>query len=210
MGKKDDKSKKEKVQTTSINIILSEYLDKNELQHIIANALIESEEIKKQRDEKRKEEELRIWHENIGYKDYSNSKHKYKWLLQLRNDIWIFFKFSFIPKQKIQGDRAISSLLKMALSWILSAGRWLVFLFAVILLVLIPLQIFVPSIRFPVYVELLFIMSSYLAFVISGFLRMASIEVEKLNDRDYLIGIFASVTSIISITIAIIAVVRGG
>jgi hypothetical protein len=40
--------------------------------------------------------------------------------------------------------------------------------------------------------------------------RMASIEIEKIEDRNYLFGLFASVASIVSIVIAIIAVVKGG
>lgn len=210
MSKKHEKSKKDNVQTNSINIYLPEYLDKNELQHVIANALIESEEIRKQREEKRKEEELRIWHENIGYKDYSNSKHKCKWLLQFLNDIWILVKFSFIPKQKIRGDRAISVLLKTSLSMLLTAGERIMALLALLLIVLFLSQFIIASIQIPLYINVFIILLAFLIFVYSRIFRMASIEVEKMEDRSYLVGILASVTSIISITIAIIAVVRGG
>ena len=210
MGKKHDKSKKDNVQANSINTFLPECLDKNEWQHIIANALIESEEIRKQREEKRKEEELKIWHENIGYKDYSNSKFKCKWLLQFLNDIWILYRFLFMPQRKIHGDRAISTLLKMILSLFFAVGSWIVFLLGLILFASIPLQFFIPSLRVPWYINLLLALFSFLILIISGLLKISSIEVEKMEDRNYLVGIFASVTSIISITIAIIAVVRGG
>ena len=47
-------------------------------------------------------------------------------------------------------------------------------------------------------------------FFLSRMFRMASIEIEKIEDRNYLFGLFASVASIVSIVIAIIAVVKGG
>lgn len=44
-------------------------------------------------------------------------------------------------------------------------------------------------------------------FLFSRMFRMASIEVNKIEDRNLLFGIFASVTSIVSIVIAVIAFV---
>lgn len=210
MGKKHDKSKKDNMHINSINIYLPENLDKDELQYVIANALVESEEIKKRRDEKRKEEEFKIWRENIGFKDYSDSKYKCKCIFQFFNDIWIMFKLAFIPRRKIYGDRAISTLLKMVLAMFFGVGSLIMLLLGLFLFALIPLQFFYPSIQFPWYVYLFFAVFSYFMFIISGIIKMASIEIEKMEDHSYLVEIFASVTSIISITIAIIAVVRGG
>lgn len=92
MSKKHGKSKKDNVQTNSINIYLPEYLDKNELQHVIANALIESEEIKNQREKQQQEEELKSWREAMGYKDFSDTKWYLRWFLRLCNNLYILYK----------------------------------------------------------------------------------------------------------------------
>jgi hypothetical protein len=39
---------------------------------------------------------------------------------------------------------------------------------------------------------------------------MASIEIQKIEDRNYLFGIFASLASIVSIIIAIVSIAKGG
>ncbi len=71
------------------------------------------------------------------------------------------------------------------------------------------LQLFGLSTPIPWFQNVLYIMYGIIAFIFSRLFRMAGIEVEKIEDRNYLIGIFASVTSLISIVIAIIAVVKG-
>lgn len=45
--------------------------------------------------------------------------------------------------------------------------------------------------------------------MISRLFRIASIEAEKMEDRNNLYGLFASIASIISIVIAVIAIVKG-
>ena len=47
-----------------------------------------------------------------------------------------------------------------------------------------------------------------IALLFSRMFRMASIEVDKIEDRSLLFGIFASVASIVSIVIAIVAIVK--
>ncbi len=43
--------------------------------------------------------------------------------------------------------------------------------------------------------------------IMSGIFRMASIEVDSFEDRNFLVGLFAAITSIISIAVAIVAIV---
>ena len=56
---------------------------------------------------------------------------------------------------------------------------------------------------------MLYILFGILAFVFSRLFRMAGIEIDNLDDRNYLFGLFASITSLISIIIAVIAIVKG-
>lgn len=211
MSKKKKNNKRENVQTNSLNLFLPEHIDKNELQNIIANALIESEEIKKQREEKQHEEELKNWQKTIGYKDYSNSTSKFKFFLQFWNDISILLKVCFISESKITGgDRVISNLLKIIPSLFFIIVKWLLTILALFIFLLIPFQVVNADIQVPLYINMLFIILSIVVFMFSRIFKIASIEVDKMEDRGYLVGIFASITSTLSIIIAIIAVVRGG
>lgn len=211
MYKKKRKNTKHSTSSeNNINIFLPDNWDPVELQHIIAKALVESEEIKRQREEQQREEELKNWHTIIGYKDYSASKWYIRWFLQFINSIWMFFKLFFIPKRKIVGDHAISSILKVLLASFFSIVQWMMNLFVVLCIALMIRQIIFPSMRFSWYINIFFITIIVFILIISRIFRMASIEVEKMEDRGYLVGILASIASIISITIAVIAVVRGG
>ena len=210
MSKKSNKSKKGGAQTNSTNTFAQECLSALELQHVIAKAIIESEEIKEQRKKQQQEEEIKDWRDIIGYKDYSGSKWYFRWLLRFLNDIWILIKLSFISKTKINGNRAMSAIIKIALSIFLELMELALGILALFFIARTPLRFFISNIKFSWDVSIINIILAFLFFVYSRIFRMASIEVEKMEDHNYLFGFFTSVTSIISITIAIIAIVRGG
>lgn len=210
MPKKNNKSKRDSVQTNSINTFGQEGLSAVELQHVIAKAIIESEETKERRKKQQQEEEIKDWRDIIGYKDYSKSKWYFRYPLRFLNDIWIFLRLSFISRTKIQGNRAMSAIVKISLSLFLGSVEWVLCILALYLTSRIPIQFFVNNVKLSWDRSIINIILAFLLFVYSRIFRMASVEVEKMEDHNYLFGFFTSVTSIISITIAIIAIVRGG
>ncbi len=70
-----------------------------------------------------------------------------------------------------------------------------------------PIQYLMGNTRqFPWLLYIDYILLAVIAFLFSRLFRMASIEIDKLDDHNYLFGLFASITSFISIVIAVVAI----
>lgn len=176
----------------------------DELQHMIANAIMEAEDMKAKREVDRKAEELAEWHKAIGY-DKSKKGIKKVW-----NNITTFFKVLFIPNQQIKGDKATTAIIQGLLQLCFKALHWSCSVFAFATFAYIPLSFVLPNIEKLNGIQIVFyILMAFLMFVSSRLFRIASIEAEKMEDRNNLYGLFASIASIISIVIAVIAIVKG-
>lgn len=188
----------------SVNISLPENMSAEEMQHIIANAIIEAEEIKAQKEEEKRKAALAEWHNIVGYKEYQNK------IKQFFNNVKTFTKILFLPKKYIKGDRASTILLKSVISLFFGLMKWCSLTLAVLLIAFVPAQYLMQNISvLPWYQNVLFILFGVLAFVFSRLFRMAGIEMDNLDDRNYLFGLFASITSLVSVIIAVIAIVKG-
>ena len=171
----------------------------NELKSIIANALIKADEIRIQKDEEARKEKDRKWHEVIGYKDYSDKKGLAKWALRFINDVVILAKLPFIPKEKIETDWISWSLLKAAmviLFQFITYGFLLVSFVGLLFAIIQQKNIIYIILAFPIY-------------ALYGILRMATVEIDKIRDRNYLISLFTAIVTVISVIIAIVTAVRG-
>ena len=73
-----------------------------ELQNIIANALLQAEEQRKQNEKDNQERERQEWRRDIGYKDYSKSDSKFAGLLGFLNGIKCGIKMMFMSSSKNQ------------------------------------------------------------------------------------------------------------
>lgn len=208
MGK--GKSKKKAKQNTALNplqstnINLPENMNTEEMQHIIAKAIVEAEETKAQNEENRQKKALAEWHKTIGYKEH---KSKFK---HFCNEVKVFIKILFLHKKDIKGNIASSVLLKsfiMLFFWLMKLCS---LLFAIFLIGYFPIQYFMGNIsQFPWQLYLCCVPLALLTFTFSRLFRMAGIEIDNLDDRNYLFGLFASITSLVSIIIAVIAIVEG-
>lgn len=207
------KTPKEQKQPTNppVNIVLPDSLSAEEMQQIITNALLAVEDTKEQRATEKKEQERKNFREAMGYKDYSTEKGLKKSILVFLNRNKMIFKLLFAPKRLIKGDDATFGLLKMTLEIFFWLAKWATTLFAAIVIAYIPLQYIVEAIPvISIGQNVIFGIYAVVSFLLSRMFRMASIEVDKIEDRNYLFGLFASVASIVSIVIAIIATVKGG
>lgn len=188
----------------SVNICLSETMSAAEMQHIIAGAILEADKIKAQNEEEEHKIVLSKWQNIIGYKEHKNI------LKNALNKIKVFFKIMFLPKKYIEGDLASSILLKAVISFFFWFMKWCSLLLAVFLTVYMPMQCFLDKqsqFLWSMYANC--IAFAFLAFIFSRLFRMAGIEIDKLDDRNYLFGLFASITSLVSIIIAVIAIIKG-
>lgn len=192
-------------------IALPNHLTADEMQHILAKAIIEAEDIRKQREQTQKERERQEWLALLGYKDYSKESHTLKRGIKcFGNRIQMGLRILRLSKRKIKGDRATVSLLKTLLSGFFTAIRWALIGVSLICFAYVPLQyVAAESSPQPWYINVFLLVIAVVSWMIARILKIAAAEMDRLEDRNYLLGIFASVTSVISIVLAIIAVVKG-
>lgn len=203
--KKSQKQNSEARQSAPAHInAASGQMSADELQHMIANAIMEAEDMKAKREADKKAEELAEWRKVIGY-DKSKTGIAKVW-----NGFSSTVKALFVSKKYIKGDRASTAIIQGLLQLCFQALYWICSFFAFMLLVCIPLSFALPNIEKMNEVQIVFyIIMAFFMFVSSRLFRIASIEAEKMEDRNNLYGLFASIASIISIVIAIIAIVKG-
>lgn len=197
------KNNKEGSQKTG-NIIA---ITSSELEDVIANAILKAERIKKENELMKKELEKVEQKKNLGLKYYSSSKWYIRWFLILCNRVKVFFNILFMPKKKISGNRATSALLKSYLSSMYTFAQFILLVFAVFSILYIILQYANPNIEAMAwYYNLILSILAFGAFILSQVYRIASVEVEKNDDMNFLFGLFAVGTSVMSIVISIVAI----
>lgn len=192
---------------TPISIVFPDNISADEMKHIIAGGLLEFEQQKKQREDEAKELSCKEWQHAIGVKDFSSVKRPKKWLLQSFNFLQVFWNICTVPQKHIKGDGVIFSLMQMILAMLFGAVNVILLILA-FLIVLCPLGSFLGVIPAMRWENIAVIWScGLLAFVLSRIFRIASFEIIKMEDHNYLFGLFACVTSIISVVIAVITLV---
>lgn len=194
MSKNRRKAAKEQKQSTDVpvNIVLPDSMSVEEMQQIITNALLSVEDAKEQKVKEQKEQERKEWEETVG-----------------NNPIKRFFKILFLPKKYIKGDKTTFALLKVFVGMFFGLAKVLTLLFSIFAIAYIPLQYVIAEIsNLSIGQNVILAVYAVLSFLFSRMFRMASIEVDKIEDRSLLFGIFASVASIVSIAIAIVAILK--
>ena len=207
MAKKNKNSKK--MPSNTVNIVLPDSLNAKEMQQIITNALLAVEDSKEQRAKEQKEQDRKNFREAMGYKDYPHEKGLKRSFLVFCNRAKMLFKLFYAPKHLIKGDDMTFGLLKISIEIFFWVAKWTATLFTIFAIAYIPLQYIVETIPIlPIMSNVLLGGFAFSSFLLSRMFRMASIEVDKIEDRSLLFGIFASVASIVSILIAIIAILK--
>lgn len=213
MSKKKQKTKtsKEKKQfvTTQDNIDLLNSFTPEQMQQIITKALLAAEESRERRIEEQKDKDQGKLQKVIGYNDYTNETGLKRFILILINRLKVFLKFLFIPKHLIKGNDATFGLLKIAAENFFCLLQWLMALFAISGVTYISLQYIIKDIIvLPVWETVLLGCFSFVSFILSRIFRMVSVEIHKIEDRNLIFGVFTSTTSIISIVLATIAIIK--
>lgn len=209
--------KKKKTSSSNTTIVING-IKPDELKQIFIEALLESEEIKKKNAEEQCEQGFIKRRKEFGYKEYSNVKIPWRWVLQFCNSVMTFLKLSFRSKEQIKENLVTLSLLKVFLMFIFILIKWGLIFVCIGCFLYMPLQyllsdwwsFFSPH---PWYYNLLLAYYGIAAFMFSALFRIASIEIENTDDCNYLFGLFtaiASIVSVISASIAVITVIKGG
>lgn len=186
-------------------------LSGEELQHLIAQAIVEADEIKEKAQHKQQDAELLEWRAETGYKEFSDKSKFLRGVKTFFNRVGCFIKLCFVPSKAIKGDRASFALMKLFLRIFFDFAKWILGLASLLFVVYGIALFFTPETMPALWISNIgLIILGITVFFLSRMFRMASIEIEKIEDRNYLFGLFASVASIVSIVVAIIAVVKGG
>ena len=175
-----------------------------ELQHLIAEAIVQAEDIKAKRDADKKAAERAEWQKAIGYDETKTG------IRGVCNKLVAAVRVLFVHKKYIEGDQASVVIIQN-----LTAGCFYLFkiildLVAVLLLAYSIAALVIPQMSdLPWWLSVLFIVYALLLFVVSRAFRMAGVEMSKMEDRSDLYAIFSAMVSFISMVVAIIAVVKG-
>lgn len=204
-GKNHQKQNKEtKKPQSDCTSPLPAQMSADELQHIIANAIMEAEDLKAKREAEKKEAELAEWHKIIG-RDKSK-----KGIAKAWNAFTSAIKMIFVSKKYIKGDRVSTAIIQGLLQLCFQFLNGICFVFMLLFIASIPLSFISPLIPGLNWSQIVFyVLMAIFMLIISRLFRIASIEAEKMEDRNNLYGLFASVASIVSIVIAVIAIAKG-
>lgn len=209
MAKNKKKSKKQN--KTEAKVVSAPTSTDEQLQHLIALAIVEADEIKEQERRKQQDAELLEWRAATGYKEFDDKSKLLRGVKSFFNRFGCFIKLCFVPSKAIKGDRASFALMKLFLRIFFDFAKWILGLASLLFVVYGIALFFAPeTLPVPWFSKVGPIILGITTFFLSRMFRMASIEIEKIEDRNYLFGLFASVASIVSIVIAIVAVVKGG
>ncbi len=174
-----------------------------EWQHIIANAIVEAEEIKAQKEEKLKQQK----------KDELQRQLESEKKLNIFKRIWLVtkraFKLMFISKKEVTGDHTSITLLRGSMYSFWYIVEMIMYLFAGALLFSIPAHYISDAFEKLIWsAHPVVLLYSLMFFILARIFRIIKFEAEKIEDKNYLLALFASVTALISAVTAIISLFK--
>lgn len=187
-----------------VSVPVSSGISTEQWQHIMANAIVEAEEIKEQRKREAQEAEIAEWRRAIGVKDYSVPGEKLPKIKTAANNFICFLKICFIPKKHIKGDRMSIALLKMFLVIFFDIMKWSFLVFSAYCVYTGIAEIISAGNILAAMPKCLYAISiGMMVFIVSRMFRMAGIEVDKIEDRNFIFGLFGSVATVVSIIVTL-------
>lgn len=203
-NKKNTKSKTDSNSLKSVNLLFPETMSAEDMQHVIARAILEAEEIKTQNDQAQRQKEHEEFMKTLGRKTYDGI------IKNGLNDIKVLWNLIFIKKENIKGYRASVALLKSVNSTFFGLLKWIFLVSSIVSFVFLPFYYFAykePLLPWSWYP--LFIFFSIIELILFGLFRILETETIKMNDRHFLLDMFTSIISCVSMVIAIVAIVKG-
>ena len=211
MSKKNSKSKnsQDKAQPTIPSVIFPAEMSQEEMQHIIANAIIEAQKTKEDARQKQKEANIRELQKAIGFKKYNDKNRLLRIIKIAINRIKCFFKICFLSRKNIKGDRVTFGILSMLLTLIFALVSLMLYVVTFIFFVCGIIALIrgqgAPLWGIEWYT---FIPFSFAAFIFASIFRISSIEIEKVEDRDYIQSLLNIVLAIIAAVFAYLSLIK--
>ena len=194
MGKKKRTNDKQNSSSTKM---------KNIDEKVLAREIIKAHEeyehyrqTEKEKEEKKRQEE---WLKTLNQKEYpSNEKWIWRKCHQIRNDFFLFKNLLFIKAKDVKDMRATFGLMRLAVIGIFALCKWVLYLCAASMIY----GIWNNSIEIA-----LGCMIAIVLWVFARIFRIASFEIEKIEDGNLIIAIFSGVLSFVAVIIAIVAII---
>lgn len=188
MGKK----KKEKAQSINNTQGLKVEIDYDKL----AEAIVKAKQIEKQNEEQEKAKKLAEWRATIGYKEHDDKKGLRRTLFRLCNRIKVIFKIMFILRKKHIETSPTKAFIQSLTYSFFNLVKWVLTLGAICFLV--PL-FYHPNVEYGCIEYIAIIVCGVVTFILSRIFRLMAIEIDQMNDREQVLGIFTAVISIYSL-----------
>lgn len=211
MSKKNSKSKnsQDKAQPTIPSVIFPAEMSQAEMQHIIANAIIEAKKADEDAKQKQKESNIRELQETIGFKKYNDKNRLLRIIKIAINEFKCIFKICVLPRKNIKGDRVTFSIMSVLLTLIFALVALVLYCAALLFLIcgIIALIHGQDSLLWGIE-WYIFIPFSFAAFLFASIFRISSIEIEKVEDRDYIQSLLNIVLTIIAAVFAYLSLIK--
>lgn len=198
-----------KAQPTVPPVAFPASMSQAEMQHIIANAIIEAQKTREDAKQKQKEANIRELQEAIGLKEYNDKNRLLRIIKIAINRIKCFFKICFLSRKNIKGDRVTFSIMSVLLTLIFALVA-LVLYSAALLFLICGIIALIHGQGAPLWgIEwYIFIPFSFAAFLFASIFRISSIEIEKVEDRDYIQSLLNIVLTIIAAVFAYLSLIK--
>ena len=178
-----------------------EAFDYKKFAEAIVYAQQEAEFLRQKEQEKLARKQQQEWLNVLGQKTYTKENRITRILHRWRNDMALFFKIIFLPQKETRGDIATFGIIHIALICIFSFIKWLCY-FLMALLFFSAFYSFTDRVW---TLSIWLLPCAFVCFVFARIIRVAVFEIEKMNDRNYLLSILSAVTALIAMIIALVA-----
>ena len=139
MAKNKKKSKKQN--KTEAKVVSAPTSTDEQLQHLIARAIVDADEIKEQERRKQQDAELLEWRAATGYKEFDDKSKLLRGVKSFFNRFGCFIKLCFVPSKAIKGDRASFALMKLFLRIFFDFAKWILGLASLLFVVFLHLDL---------------------------------------------------------------------
>lgn len=195
MGKSKQKQRNQnKVENVKIDTLTT--LDDERITKIIVNALTEYDRQKQEAARVEKEKEKETAEAKLGIKG-----NKGKFLAELK--VLVF------PKKYKEMLTVNTVLLRVALKSLYKIIEIILYVIALCLFLCLPLHnVISQHTNTDIGLSIALFVFSFPTFLLARIFRMAAIELDDITDSNYIFGLFAALTSMVSMVVAIIALVK--
>lgn len=196
------KHRKYNISGLRLNKHTKKYLNDDKIKTIISDAIMEYDCKKEQAINQQQQKDLKFFQNTVGYNKNENK------IKDLFSQIYAIFRMGFIPQDKIKGDRISFGVIQMFTSLFFGLLQLGTFILGIIL-IFTPLCNYFKYDIYSIWDNFLYGLYGVLCLIFSSIFRIASIEINKIKDRNYIFNIFAAVSSIVSVLISSFAFMNG-